>query len=114
MSDDGKQFTITRTFDAPREAVWRAWTDPSVATQWWHPAGMTTRADSVAIDLREGGTYAYTMVDPDGSEHPATGTYLEIRPLEHLRFTWGFAGDGPTIRRSSRWTSPTRGMGGRR
>lgn len=94
-SGDAKQFTITRTFDAPREAVWRAWTEPSVATQWLHPAGMTTRADSVTIDLREGGTYAYTMVNPDGTEYPTTGTYLEVRPPERLRFTWGTADDAP-------------------
>lgn len=93
MSDAAKQFTITRTFDAPRDEVWRAWTDSSVATQWWHPAGLETRAGSVTIDLREGGAYAYTMVDPDGTEYPCAGSYLEVRPLERLRFTWGAAGD---------------------
>lgn len=93
MSDDGKQFTIRRTFDAPREDVWRAWTDPLVAARWWHPDGMTTRPESVRMDLREGGTYAYTMVGPDGGEYPTTGTYLEVQHLERLRFTWGGPGD---------------------
>lgn len=95
MSNDGKEFTIRRTFGAPRDEVSRAWTDPVVAMRWWHPDGMETRPDSVTIDLREGGTYAYTMVGPDGTDYPTTGTYLEVRPLERLRFTWGSLGDDP-------------------
>lgn len=93
MSDRGKQFTITRTFNAARGEVWRAWTDVDVAARWWHPAGMETRPETVRIDLREGGTFAYTMVDPEGAEHPWTGTYLAVRPVDHLRFTWGPADD---------------------
>lgn len=91
MSDNGKQFTITRTFGAARDEVWRAWTDVELAARWWHPKGMATRPETVVIDLREGGSFGYTMVDPDGTEYPWTGTYLEIRPVEHLRFTWGRA-----------------------
>ncbi len=89
MINRGKQFTITRTFEASRGEVWRAWTDVDVAARWWHPAGMETRPETVRIDLREGGTFTYTMVDPDGTEHPWAGTYLAVRPVEHLRFTWG-------------------------
>ncbi|WP_110587923.1 SRPBCC family protein [Microbacterium suaedae] len=82
-------FTITRTFDAPRATVWRAWTDPTVAAQWWHPHEVTTPAESVRIDLREGGGYAYLMIDPTGGEWPTAGEYLEVREPERLRFTWG-------------------------
>ncbi|MCH1881873.1 SRPBCC domain-containing protein [Agrococcus sp. ARC_14] len=88
-----KQFTITRTFDAPREAVWRAWTDPAIAAQWWHPHEVVTKDGTVAIDLREGGSYAYTMVIPDGTEYPTGGEYLEVREPERLRFTWTDPGD---------------------
>ncbi|AVZ40629.1 MULTISPECIES: SRPBCC domain-containing protein [unclassified Dietzia] len=87
------EFTITRTFDAPRETVWRAWTDPAVAARWWHPHEVTTPADSVAIDLRVGGRYTYLMIDPTGREWPAAGEYLEIREPDRLRFTWGSPGD---------------------
>lgn len=91
-----KQFTITRTFDAPRAALWQAWTDPTFAARWWHPHEVTTPAESVRIDLRTGGGYEYLMIAPDGSEFPTAGTYLEISEPEHLKFTWGTPGDGDT------------------
>jgi uncharacterized protein YndB with AHSA1/START domain len=83
------QFTIKRTFDATREQVWRAWTDPELAALWWHPHQVTTPPESLSIDLREGGRYAYLMIAPDGSKFPTAGTYLEIREPERLQFTWG-------------------------
>ncbi|WP_413318002.1 SRPBCC domain-containing protein [Agrococcus sp. 1P02AA] len=88
-----KQFTITRAFDAPRAAVWRAWTDPAIAAQWWHPHEVVTPPESVEIDLRVGGTYRYVMVAPDGSEYPTGGEYLELREPERLRFSWADPGD---------------------
>ena len=80
-------FTLTRTLRAPRALVWRAWTDPALTARWWHPAEVEVEPDSVAIDLREGGQYAYTMT-VDGRRWPTAGTYLEIREPEMLRFTW--------------------------
>ena len=80
-------FTLTRTLRAPRALVWRAWTDPALTARWWHPAEVEVEPDSVAIDLREGGQYAYTMT-VDGERWPTAGTYLEIREPELLRFTW--------------------------
>lgn len=95
MSAGDRQFTIVRTFAASRAEVWRAWTDPSVAAEWWHPGGMRTPLDSVVIDLRESGSFSYTMVGPDGDEHPTVGSYLEVREPDRLRFTWGGPGDDP-------------------
>ena len=84
------QFTITRIFDAPRPLVWRAWTEQADAAAWWHPRGISIRPGSVAIDLRGGGRYAYTMVnDADGSEYPTAGVYREIVEPERLVYTWG-------------------------
>ena len=80
-------FTLTRTLEAPRALVWRAWTDPALTARWWHPAEVEVEPGSVAIDLREGGQYAYTMT-LDGQRWPTAGTYLEIREPELLRFTW--------------------------
>lgn len=92
--DTTQQFTITRTLDAPRETVWRAWTDPRLAAQWWHPHGLATPTDSVQIDLREGGSYRYTMVlEETGEQWPTGGEYLEVREPERLRFTWADPGD---------------------
>lgn len=91
-----KQFTITRVFDAPREVIWRAWTDPDEAAHWWHPREVRTPRESVRVDLRVGGGYEYTMIAPDNSEYPTAGEYLEVVEPERLVFTWGSPGDDRT------------------
>lgn len=88
-----KQFTITRVFDAPRETVWRLWTDPDEAPHWLHPRNVATPREQVAFDVRPGGGYRYTMIAPDGTEYPTAGTYREVVPVERLVFTWGSPGD---------------------
>lgn len=94
-----KQFTITRVFDAPREAVWRAWTDPDETAHWWHPRGITSPREHVEMDVRPGGTYRYVMIDPDtGNQWPTGGTYSEVDPPHRLAFSWGDpAVDGVTL-----------------
>jgi uncharacterized protein YndB with AHSA1/START domain len=92
-----KQFTITRVFDAPRETIWRAWTDPDEAATWWHPRGVTTPRESVEIDVRPGGRYRYTMIGPDGTEYPTAGVYREVVEPERLVFTWGSPGDADDV-----------------
>jgi uncharacterized protein YndB with AHSA1/START domain len=88
-----KQFTITRLFDAPRETVWRAWTDPDEAPYWLHPRDITTPREHVDFDVRPGGRYRYTMVAGDGTEYVTVGTYREVAPYDRLVFTWGSPGD---------------------
>jgi uncharacterized protein YndB with AHSA1/START domain len=92
-----KQFTITRVFDAPRDVIWRAWTDPDEAPIWWHPRGVTTPRESVELDVRPGGRYRYTMVGPDGTDYPTGGVYREITPPERLVMTWGSPDDPDEI-----------------
>lgn len=87
------EFTITRIFDAPRELVWRAWTGPTIAAQWWHPHEVVVPRESVEIDLRVGGRYAYLMIDPTGGRWPTVGEYLEIDEPRRLRFSWGSPDD---------------------
>lgn len=91
--DTTKQFTIERTFDAPIQTIWNAWTDPDIAARWWHPREVTVDRATVAIDLRVGGEYRYTMVGPDGTEYPTVGSYHEIDEPHRLVFTWGNPGD---------------------
>ena len=86
---EDKQFTLTRTIDAAREAVWRAWTDSRVLHAWLHPRGVLTPLESIKADVREGGRYAYTLVVPNTGTFPTAGTYLEVRAPERLQFTWG-------------------------
>jgi len=90
---DQKTFTITRVFDAPRSAVWQAWTDPDEAAAWWHPDGLVTPRDTVDLDVRPGGSYRYTMVAPDGGTYPTGGVYREVVEPERLVFTWADPGD---------------------
>lgn len=85
------EFSITRTFDAPRELVWRAWTDESELAQWLRPFGVST--DSVSFDVRVGGQYSYTMTnDETGEKFPTGGTFLQVEPQDRLVLTWGEPG----------------------
>lgn len=86
--DYEKSFTITRTFDAPSEAVWRAWTQEEELAQWLFPFGVST--ESISFDVRVGGRYRYTMVnDETGETFPTGGEFLEVVPHERLKLTWG-------------------------
>ena len=94
-----REVTITRIFDAPRAAIWHAWTDPDEAAAWWHPEGVVTPRDSVELDVRPGGSYRYTMIDPKGGKYPTGGVYHEVVEPERLVFgaatvTFTDLGDG--------------------
>ena len=80
---------ITRTFDAPRELVWKAWTDPERVKRWWGPKGFT--APFCKIDLRVGGVSLYCMRSPDGKDYWSTGVYREIFKPERIVYTDSFA-----------------------
>jgi uncharacterized protein YndB with AHSA1/START domain len=83
----GREFTITRVFDAPRELVWKAWTDPEHVARWFGPRGFTTPLSTITMDVRTGGSFELMMVaDDDGKEYPAGGTFLEI--VEPERLVW--------------------------
>ncbi len=87
-SNDKRDIVITRILNAPVQTVWRLWTDPTAVTGWWGPEDYTS--PSAIIDLREGGTYVFSMLAPadQGGEVSYTGgTYKKILPLERLEFT---------------------------
>ncbi len=83
------ELIITRIFDAPRELVWKAWTDPEHVKRWWGPKDYT--APSCNIDLREGGKYLYCMRSPEGQNYWSTGVYREIVEPERIVYTHSFA-----------------------
>jgi uncharacterized protein YndB with AHSA1/START domain len=90
------ELVITRIFDAPRELVWRAWTDPKQIVKWWGPKNFT--APVAKIDLRVGGKYLSCMRSPEGKDYWSTGTYREIVPPERLVCTDSFAdADGNVV-----------------
>jgi uncharacterized protein YndB with AHSA1/START domain len=77
-----ERMVITRVFDAPRELVWRAWTDPQYVMQWWGPKGFTSPV--CKIDFRVGGKFLCCMRTPDGQDFWNAGEYHEIVPLEKI------------------------------
>ena len=72
--------SLTRDFNAPREKVFQAWTDPDILKNWFGPKGVTT--ESAQIDLRVGGKYQFSLRLPDGNIAAHQGEYREIDPAE--------------------------------
>lgn len=91
LSADEKSIVISRVFNAPREQVWRAWTDPGAIAQWFGPKGFSTRVDE--LDFRPGGRSKYTMIGPDGAEYPSVGVFREVVPMEKIVTTDEFGED---------------------
>ena len=79
------EVTIVRTIAAPRELVFRMWTDPVHLAQWWGPASFTNPV--CEVDARPGGTLYIVMRAPDGTDYPMTGEFREVVAGERLVFT---------------------------
>lgn len=77
--------TMTRIFDAPRELVFAAWTEPEQLAQWWGPHGFTNPV--CEVDLRPGGAWRIDMQGPDGTVYPNKGVYQEVVAPERLVFS---------------------------
>ncbi|MEX0854121.1 MAG: SRPBCC domain-containing protein [Bauldia sp.] len=77
-----REVVITRTFDAPRDLVWQAWTDPKHVAQWWGPHGFD--APHPSVDLRPGGAMNFDMRAPDGSILPGPVIIRELKAPEKL------------------------------
>ncbi|HSJ05060.1 MAG TPA: SRPBCC domain-containing protein [Longimicrobiales bacterium] len=82
-----REVVITRTFSAPRELVFDAFTDPSHVGQWWGPDGFTTTTER--IDIRPGGTWTHVMHGPDGTDYPNFIVYDEVVRPERLTWAHG-------------------------
>ena len=100
-----KEFVITRVFEAPRDVVWKAWTDPAQMQQWFGPKGVATTT-SYKMDLRPGGMSHYSMRTPDGTVMWGKAVYREIIAPEKLVWVNSFSDEkGGTTRHplSSEW-----------
>lgn len=80
------ELSVTRLIDAPRDAVWRAWTER--LADWWCPKPWTT--EIVAHDMRPGGRSALIMRGPNGEESAMEGVFLEVVPAKKVVFTNAF------------------------
>lgn len=87
-STEGRDLILTRMIDAPREKVFRAWTEPELLKQWFAPSPWTT--PKVETDVRVGGSSLIVMRSPDGKEFPNRGVYLEVVKNQRLVFTDAF------------------------
>jgi uncharacterized protein YndB with AHSA1/START domain len=95
INDTDRSFTLTRVLDAPRERVFRAWTDPEHLQWFFSPEKPPTEA--IQVDLRVGGTWRQQMLVGQDTEYFTGGIYREIVPVERLVFTWGAVGGWPAI-----------------
>ncbi len=105
--------TLTRMLDAPRETVFRAWTDPVQFSRWMGPASI--RAEIKEMDTKPGGAYRIAMHGTPKGMSVVSGTYREIVPPERLVFTWAWEEDVSTHRagHESIVTVTLRAVGGR-
>ncbi len=80
-----RELTLIRVFNAPRDLVFKAWTDPELVAKWWGPKSFTNPV--CEFDARPGGKIRIDMRAPNGTVHPMTGAVLEVVDGERLVFT---------------------------
>lgn len=90
------ELVITRVFDAPRELVWKAWTEPARMAQWFGPRGFTSAV--LRNEPHPGGAYRIHMRGPEGDDHWMQGVFREVAPPERLAMagSWADAAGNPT------------------
>ena len=84
LSSPVPELAITRVFEAPRELVFKFWTDPKHVANWWGPHVFTTKI--YEMDVKPGGRWHYAMRGPDGNDYPFDGVYVEVVEPERLVF----------------------------
>ncbi|MGB7189708.1 MAG: SRPBCC domain-containing protein [Acidobacteriaceae bacterium] len=89
------ELIVNRTFNAPRERVFRAWTEAAALNRWFAPAPGRTVESS--LDVRVGGAYRIEMRNADGRVYISTGVYREVQPPARLVFTWNSVGGAEPV-----------------
>lgn len=95
VNKENKTIHIRREFDANLELVWDAWTNPELLDQWWGP--QPWRAETKAMDFREGGFWLYAMVSPEGEKHWSKSNFLSIVKEKSFASKGGFSDENGTI-----------------
>jgi uncharacterized protein YndB with AHSA1/START domain len=80
--------TMSRVFDAPRETVWKVYTDPAFIPEWWGIRNTTTIVDK--MEVKVGGEWRYIQQDGRGNEYAFNGVYKELDPPQRLTYTFEF------------------------
>ena len=95
IKENNIKLQLTRVFAAPRELVFRAWTDAGQFKQWFGAAACNGASlQSAKLDVRTGGKYRIQVRRADGEYFTTVGVYREVKPPERLVFTWQFEKDG--------------------
>lgn len=81
------EIVLSRVFDAPREMVFDAWTDPEQVVQWWGPTGFTTTIKE--MDVRVGGRWTLTMHGPDGTDYPNKSVFTRVERPSVIAYRHG-------------------------
>jgi uncharacterized protein YndB with AHSA1/START domain len=92
------EYDITRVFDAPRELVWAAWTEPERFSRWFGPRMLSAPVGRITLDTQPGGVWRVALVGEEGFEVTLDGTYREVEGPGRLVFTTGDPdnpGEGP-------------------
>jgi uncharacterized protein YndB with AHSA1/START domain len=92
---DEQALLIERVYNAPRELVFKAWSEPERLAQWWGPKGWTLPVCNV--DFRLGGVWHYCMQGPDGEQSWGKAVYSEIVPPERIAYTDGFSDEAGNL-----------------
>jgi uncharacterized protein YndB with AHSA1/START domain len=85
-----REIVATRVLDAPRQRVWKVWTDPAHIARWWGPTGFTTTIDE--MDVRPGGLWRHTMHGPDGTDFPNEAVFVNVVEPMFLAYLHGDPG----------------------
>ena len=98
-----REIVISREFNAPRELVWEAMTNPKHVVNWWGPRGFTTTIET--MDFRVGGVWKHVMRGPDGAKYPNKSIFKEIVKPERIVFSHGGGREeGPGASFQATWT----------
>jgi uncharacterized protein YndB with AHSA1/START domain len=98
-----REIVISRAYDAPREMVWEAWTNPKQVVKWWGPQGFTTTIQ--VMDVKQGGRWDLVMHGPDGTDYPNHSVFDEVVKQERIVFTHGGGKKGgPSAYFQATWT----------
>ncbi|HVU16097.1 MAG TPA: SRPBCC family protein [Candidatus Didemnitutus sp.] len=98
-----REIVVTREYNAPRELLWEAWTNPEHVAQWWGPRGFSTQIET--MDVRVGGTWKHVMRGPDGVLYPNESVFTEVEKPERIVYRHGGRRTGgPEVNHVSTWT----------
>lgn len=92
------QIKVERSFNAPVDLVWKAWTTAEILDQWWAP--WPWRAQTKHMDFREGGYWLYAMVGPNYEKHWSRADFIKIKPQQFFSAMDGFCDENGTLNTS--------------